>query len=440
MTLALYKSAKTVSVTVAFLAIFTAGFLAVSLRPGGAVAAATNSPSASVLGVYRGAGTPSSVAAYAQWLGRPIAYASDFEATDSWTSVSSPDWWLSQWKGSGYTLVLGVPMVPATSYLSDSDVSSFLQQGAAGNFNSYFQTLAQKLVSYGFGNAILRLGWEMNGGWYNWRAAPNPTAWIGYWRQIVTTMRAVAPNLRFDWNVSLGYQQVPPDQIYPGDSYVDMIGVDAYDEAWGPNGSVVSDPVTRWANYIGGGTYGLSWYAAFANQHGKPLTIPEWGETTRSDGHGGGDDSYYATQMAAFVADPANNVAFESYFEVDASDGAHRLMTGEFPNSATAYLAAFGASSATTQSTTTTTTQATTPPPTTTTTQTATTPPPTTTTTQTTTPPPTTTTTHTATTPPPTTTTTQTTTPPPTTTTTATTVFSPLQQLGHGHFGHGGRR
>ena len=299
------------------------------LRAGNATAAGATD----AIGVYSGAANPSGIGDFASWSGVPVDYAEDFLATDTWQSISSPDWWLSGWNGSGYRLVLGVPMLPASG--------GTLAQGATGAYDDYFNKLARELVSYGFGNAIIRLGWEMNGGWYAWAAGRDTTSWIAYWRQIVTTMRQVAPDLVFDWNPTLGYGSVAADSVYPGDAYVDMIGVDAYDQAWGQNGSIVSDPTTRWNTYIEGGTYGLAWFANFAHQHGKPFSIPEWGEDIRSDGHGGGDDPYYMQQMASFIANPANNVVFASYFEFDAPDGKHALDDGSFPKSRQVFVQAF---------------------------------------------------------------------------------------------------
>ena len=68
------------------------------------------------------------------------------------------------------------------------------------------------------------------------------------------------------------------------------------------------------------------------------MALPEWGVATRSDGHGGGDNSYYIQNMHDFIVNPANSVAFQAYFDVNASDGAHELSPADgqtaFPNAA----------------------------------------------------------------------------------------------------------
>jgi hypothetical protein len=334
------------------------------------VAAQAANPS-STLGVYRGAANPSGVSAFTQWLGSPVSYAEDFLPGDSWSSIESPMWWLNAWQGRPYRMVYGVPIIPGTG--------GSLAAGASGAYNAHYQTLAQNLVSTGQGNAILRLGWEFGGSWYSWKVANATDAanYAAYWRQIVTTMRAVAPDLKFDWNPIAGWQPVDPASAYPGDAYVDYIGVDVYDQSWIAD---YANPVACWNDALKS-QWGLTWHRDFAAAHGKLMSFPEWGVATRSDGHGGGDAPYFIQQMTQWIAQ--NNVGYHVYFAFDAPDGAHDLMDGSFPNSASAFKAAMSAAASGTTTTTTTTV------PTTTTTTTA----PTTTTTTTTTAPTTTTTT-----------------------------------------------
>jgi hypothetical protein len=303
------------------------------------VAAQAASPAAT-LGVYRGAANPSGVSAFAQWLGSPVSYAEDFLPGDSWSSIEAPTWTLNGWKGTSYRMVYGVPIIP--------DTGGTLAEGASGTYNAYFKTLAQNLLAAGQGNAILRLGWEFGGGWYHWHVANTTDAanYAAYWRQIVTTMRAVAPNLAFDWNPVWGWQSVDPTLAYPGDAYVDYIGIDVYDQSWCTN---YTDPAARWNDAINA-QWGLTWHRDFAAAHGKPMSFPEWGVATRSDGHGGGDAPYFVQKMTQWIAQ--NNVGYQVYFDFDAPDGAHDLMDGSFPNSAAAFKAAIGAAATTTTQTT----------------------------------------------------------------------------------------
>jgi hypothetical protein len=245
--------------------------------------------------------------------------------------ASDNDWLLGAYQGSGYQLVLGVPIIPT---LNGTAVGT-LATGATGAYNTYYQTLAQTLVSFGDGNAILRLGWEFNGSWYPWSVSNNTDAanFAAYWRQIVTTMRSVSgANFQYVWNVSDNAGSFTLADAYPGSAYVSSIGVDAYDNYW-----EASTPQITWSNLLSA-TAGLSWAASFASQEGVPVSIPEWGLQIGVTG-GNGDDPYYVNQMASWIA--SNNVAFDCYFDFDASDGNHTLSTSLDPNSVAAFQADF---------------------------------------------------------------------------------------------------
>jgi hypothetical protein len=80
----------------------------------------------------------------------------------------------------------------------------------------------------------------------------------------------------------------------------------------------------------------------FAAAEGKPLAICEWGTAIRSDGHGLGDDPLYITNFLAWMKYPADDVAYESYFNAN-SGGVNSVITGgSFPNALAAFKAALG--------------------------------------------------------------------------------------------------
>jgi hypothetical protein len=301
----------------------------------------------------------SHIAYTASWLNRSGLWAEDFNATDSWGSITSV-WpykrakaWLRTHPG---TYISTVGMLPPGATLAN---------GAAGNYNSHWTTLAQNIVSQGIvDNTIIRLGHEFNGNWYTWSCLNQAGAlnYAEYFRKIVTTMRAVpgAANLRFCWNGNIGWTGYSVADAYPGDAYVDYIGVDIYDQSWATNTYPYTtstypygaDALTRqqnaWNSIAGTANYGLAWWKNFAASRGKPLTIPEWGSTSREDTHGGLDNPYYIQKMYDFIQEPANNVAWHVYFDVNASDGGHQLtqLPGrgptQFPNAAALFRRLFG--------------------------------------------------------------------------------------------------
>lgn len=314
---------------------FVLAAVAVAVAAPGAHAA---TDPAATLGVYVGPNLPAKVATYEQWRGRPVSRVVDFIADDSWSSISAPSWWINGWSSSAYRsrLVYSVPMLPRNE--------GTMQAGAKGDYNARFVSLAKALVAAGQGSVVIRIGWEMNGNWYRWSAAPDPQAYINYFRHIVTAMRSVSgANFSFEWTANMGPSAMPADQAYPGDAYVDTIGLDVYDHYWGPN---PEDPEVRWKSYLTQ-PYGLNWHRDFAKAHGKPMTFPEWGVIIRSDGSaGGGDNPVFVQRMYDWIA--ANNVAWSAYFEYDSAWSKVALMGGQFPKSAQTFLQLFGPSTTTT--------------------------------------------------------------------------------------------
>ena len=328
------------------MAVLVTGLLAASGAACGGLAVGTPTiPSVHAgtvpLGVYAGPGQPTSVAYFALHTGTMPSLASDYlPSTDGWAGmvgVGALSRFLAPWQTTRYRLVLGVPMLPTRN---GHEVGT-MAEGAAGHYNGEFATLARTLVHYGEGNAILRLGWEFNGTWYPWAATDQTAAahFAAFFRNIVTTMRIVpGAAFRFVWNPTAGPEPEPAQNAYPGDAYVDYVGLDLYDQVWG----IPQDPGLAWPRYLTEPN-GLRWLSSFATAHHKPAVIAEWGVTIRSDGHGLGDDPYYVAKMAQWVS--THDVAFTSYFAFDAPDGDHNLLDRDFSRS----LAVFERSFATTR-------------------------------------------------------------------------------------------
>jgi hypothetical protein len=333
-------------------------------------ALASSGASSVPLGDYAGWVNTSGIADFGSTTGTHPTLATDYlDWNNGWAAMDNGGG-EGGWAGSGYRLVLGVPLIPGSS-------GGTLAQGATGAYNQYFATLAQNLVSQGESNAILRLGWEFTGNWYPWSVANSTDAanFVSFWRQVVNTMRAVpGQQFAFLWNPNgASPTSYTPDQAYPGNAYVDYVGTDVYDEYWG----TPQTPQNSWTNIMNE-SWGLNWLSSFAASQGKPIAIPEWSTCFRNDGHGLGDDPYFINQFANWIA--SNNVAFTNIFSFNDTAGGqdNDIADGNFPNALAAFKADFGGGGGSGGTTTTTVapTTTTTRPPTTTTTR-----PPTTTTT-----------------------------------------------------------
>jgi hypothetical protein len=281
-------------------------------------------------GAYLPGDTPELAAAFGAWRGRPLDVVDDWSARSSWQDIVNPSWLYKRWSGSPYTMAFGVAMLP------ENVPGVSLQSCASGTYNAYWRQFGSVISSYGLGNSIIRLGWEFNGNWYVWRAT-QPAVWAMCWRQIVTSARSTAPGLQWDWNVNRGLSSglADPRQAYPGNTYVDIVGVDSYD-SW-----PAATTAAGWQSQLNG-KQGLNYWLNFAVAHGKPLSVPEWGNVS-SGSSAGGDSPLYVQDMKAFFAANAARIAFEANFQGPASSstgGSYGAGT-TVPNAAAAYQAGF---------------------------------------------------------------------------------------------------
>jgi hypothetical protein len=89
---------------------------------------------------------------------------------------------------------------------------------------------AAKAFGYPF---LFRPWWEVNGNWYSWGRSPE---YVAAWRHFHDVVERVgATNVTWAWVVNTIWSdpESSPAPWYPGDGYVDWVGVDAYN--WGEN-------------------------------------------------------------------------------------------------------------------------------------------------------------------------------------------------------------
>jgi len=270
---------------------------------------------------------------------------------------------MSKWLANnpGGTINYMLCMLPGYQYTPMAGTS--MAAGANGDYDAHFKTLATALVNRGLANnIIIRIGHEFNGNWYPWGVhnTTDAATYKTYFQKIVTAMRSIpgTQNLKFEWcgmDFVIPYTGFTINDAYPGDAYVDYIGADIYDACYatntypyGPGYTDAQRQQNAWY-YLGQSTpVGLKSWCAFAAAHSKPFTIPEWGITSLTNGHGGNDNPYFIQQMYNFIQDPANNVYYHNYFDVNVSDGHHQLTqlpngsATEFPNAAALFKKLFG--------------------------------------------------------------------------------------------------
>jgi hypothetical protein len=336
---------------------------------------ATTATDGAGLGLYDGKFTPKGIEVADQWLGSSssIKYAEDFIDATDWSNISAP-WQLSNWKGSPFQMVWGVPMLPCggSSTQCQTNVADY-NEVADGGADGYYKTLAQNLISAGFGNSYIRLGWEFNGTYMGWsicnQQGSGLTSWakdfVPAYRNIVTSMRSVSgANFKFMWNPldssNVSCAGVHLEQFYPGDSYVNVVALDVYDGI-----SQSTSDTARWSDLLNGVNaghwtsvppesisgqkfegYGLDWLAAFGTEHNKEIGIPEFGLDSPGQDAGGGDDPYFVTQMAKWIKANATGPAiFWNEAQGTLPLDIPNYTSGGTPTATAAFKAAFGISS-----------------------------------------------------------------------------------------------
>lgn len=268
----------------------------------------------------------------------------------AWTDWEDP--WMFRITGDGWDAwlkadvkheaVMSQDLIPAS--LGDtSNPLSWEQACAAGDYNQYATALAQNLVSEGAGRIGIRLGQEANGSWeddFVGTTSTEMTDWAKCFDNEVSAMRAVpGSDFLFVWNPNVCTNDIPNDAWYPGNAYVDIIGMDAYDVDCGTLKTVQQEGWTAYytdsssASASDTNFPSMSNIVAFAKSNGKPLAFPEWGIDT-----GMGDDTSYITHMAQMF--DSDDFAFESYFDLN-DDGVSSLGSS-IPNATAAYNQSFG--------------------------------------------------------------------------------------------------
>lgn len=323
------------------LLLLTGAVLLVGLVAGLAMSRPASGLAVGSSGAYTGPCAVDGLTSLERWRGRPADLVVDTLDLRRFSNLADPVYWTDCW-GPDRTMVYGVALVP-------SDEPASLRAGADGAYDEVFRSLARTLVAGGQEDAWLRLGFEFNGDWFPWTAAGDPEAFRRYYSRVVDLMRDVdGADFSFVWNPTVGPESVAAELTWPGAGRVDAIGLDVYDVSYVPDTYPVpadaspEDAARRrteaW-EHLRTMDHGLDWWAAFAEEHHRPLALPEWG-LVPPEHSGGGDDADFVRRLHTWAEE--HRVLFESYFDASGLLGDHRLRSGAYPEAAAAYSELFG--------------------------------------------------------------------------------------------------
>jgi len=140
--------------------------------------------------------------------------------------------------------------------------------------NAYLRSFARKLKEYGL-PVFLRFAAEMNGDWTPWSG--NPDLYIEKFRLVARVVRQEAPNAAIVWSPNY-YPDEKVDAFYPGDQWVDWVGINAYSDYYF-NGNPSSPADIATINYQGPSANPLHKFKAIYDRYAsrKPVMISETG-------------------------------------------------------------------------------------------------------------------------------------------------------------------
>jgi hypothetical protein len=201
---------------------------------------------------------PSLIDAYAREVGRPPAIVLSYKRWGV-KPFYRPE--LRQIDRRG-----ALPMVSWEPWNSAGDAIP-LRQIARGRYDGYVRRSAREARDWGK-PVMLRFAHEMNGSWDSWgRGARGGGShnFIAAWKHLVRIFReAGAHNVLWIWCPNVNTGKLPFMQFYPGDRWVDWVGLDGFN--WG--GSI------GWRSFSE--TFAGS-YEQLAAKTSKPILIAETG-------------------------------------------------------------------------------------------------------------------------------------------------------------------
>jgi hypothetical protein len=268
---------------------------------------------------------------FGTWRGRPLDVAHVFpDRTQGWPGIVNPSWPVDMFNGFTGKLLISVPLYP--------EGQGNNKDCASGAYDSEWRKLGTFLADRGRPDSIIRLGWGPNDLSHPWHADADPSDWIGCFRRAAAAIRATDARVRIDWSFNeLGASYVAsgdPYADYPGDAYVDFVGLEAYDRFPPATSDATWDAQCNKAS-------GLCTLIAFARAHGKRVGIAEWGIASCGEDPGG-DNPFFIHKMFETFAANADVLAYEAYFLADDTDVCSTLLNGTNPRSAVEYQALYG--------------------------------------------------------------------------------------------------
>lgn len=159
----------------------------------------------------------------------------------------------------------------------------------SGKYDRYIRDFANKLKKIE-NKVFLRFAHEMNGNWYPWSGtAIGKNKYVAIYRYVKDTFNKMDVT-NVEWVFSVNWEDVPKENnhfmlYYPGDVYVDYVGIDGYN--WGDTQS--------WSKWMSFRDIFEERYNEISSKLRKPVMITEFSST----GGGGNKTQWIRESMDA---------------------------------------------------------------------------------------------------------------------------------------------
>ncbi|EIV95858.1 beta-mannanase [Frankia sp. QA3] len=276
------------------------------------------------------------LAEFGNWRGRPNDLVHVYTSrTQGWAGLVQPTWPVDLFKGFAGKLLISQPTYPKGQGNNGAC--------ARGEYDSEWKKLGSFLVDHGRADSIVRIGWEFNGTFMYWHADADPTTFRTCFQKIAAAIKSTDPQVKIDWTFNAHNSPVPsgnsPWGAYPGDEYVDYVGIDSYDHFPPSKDDATWNKQCEDVN-------GLCYVIRFAREHGKKVGVGEWGVASCS-GNGGGDNPFYIKKMFETFKAAGDVMGYDAYFSDPTPGNVCSTITngGQNPKSAAEYKKLFGTGS-----------------------------------------------------------------------------------------------
>ena len=251
--------------------------------------------------------------AFDRWLDGKLSVVTTFVPVDVSQTVRE------QFVGEYLTTLWEAGFVPIVTLepWSFEEIPSYKLLNGSDEIYEQFQAWATQFANWMKPSSpdrkvILRPAHEMNGTWYPWSigAGLDPADYRRMWRTIYDIFREeglIGDRVRWVWSIN---SETTADlnlaAVYPGDAYIDWVGVDGYNFGESQNWSSWVDPTSIFE----------STFEQVRDISGAPLSVPEFGCSSIRDGTP--DQAAKAAWiMNVFDLFDTWNIRLASWFNVD---------------------------------------------------------------------------------------------------------------------------